>query len=378
MITLNQVPSINFPEFKKPPTDSESEQLICNEIRMMNEFFQMSNIDRLIDVEQRVTLHYDDLLPMQPQYQSEKISYADYVQRKSEYQIFIYEGRFYDCKGKPITTSSLDFDKGGILVMDHRGNLFLTHKERGVIHHSTFLDGGFVAYACILELIDGELNEEKPWSGHYAPKSSNQAQFHHRINLDFTQPISPNSMTIFLTLKCPKIIPLHKLCLITYEPLFEPVQLPCGHTFSKDGIIKWYSFRQHCPLDRKDFDINDVKPNMNARIDLETNYLQSLNKIRLFNKQLSSKISHIKLDDQESKELKFSIGYDRVGIFLTLSGNSTLEKILKIAQQMGIVTFKNSLLIEGTHIFNDDDFSITLNQIKERRKFPQNVLEIRV
>lgn len=203
MVTFNQIISsqlstIDSLEFANPPTDSELEYLVYNEIRMMSDFFDTHHINRLVDIEKRLAVQYDDLLMMQPRYQSENIHYADYEQRRSVYQIFVYNKRFYDNKGEPITTQPLDFNRGAILVMDRRGNLFLSHKQRNMIHHSTFFDGGPVAYACMLEIRGGELIREVPWSGHYTPKLSNQAQFHAKLQLNVTQPITIDSMAIFI------------------------------------------------------------------------------------------------------------------------------------------------------------------------------------
>jgi hypothetical protein len=123
---------------------------------------------------------------MNARYTGESIYYAGHLDRVSRYQVFAYEGKLYDCHGEAINTGKLNFDSGAMLVMDKSGHLFLTHKKRGEFHHSTFLAGQEVAYACMLEVQDGKIVQEEVWSGHYSPDDEQQAQFHDRLQQDFT------------------------------------------------------------------------------------------------------------------------------------------------------------------------------------------------
>jgi uncharacterized protein YbaR (Trm112 family) len=87
-------------------------------------------------------------------------------------------------------------------------------------------------------------------------------------------------------------------CAIAREPLFEAVKLPCGHTFSKSGITKWYEKRKYCPLDNKEFDISDMVYNPEKSQLAQEQYPGYLKKVKLFNLNLSSKITDFQLDDR--------------------------------------------------------------------------------
>lgn len=87
-------------------------------------------------------------------------------------------------------------------------------------------------------------------------------------------------------------------CIITGEPLFEAVKLPCGHTFSKFGITKWYEKSKCCPLDNKEFDISDTVYDPTKSLLAQEQYPEYLEKVKLFNLNLSSKVAESHLDDR--------------------------------------------------------------------------------
>lgn len=139
----------------------ESEEWMRKEIMVMNDFLARTGAGRIVNTQQRLSLKYDLVLPMRSVYRNEDIHYSNPEERQEELLVFPYNGKLYDSSGKAITTTPLDFDTGAILVMSTEGVLFLSHKKRGVIHHSTLLAASQVAYACMLEVREGEIVSEK-------------------------------------------------------------------------------------------------------------------------------------------------------------------------------------------------------------------------
>jgi|GEM_PF-6207144 len=230
---------------------------VGNEIMMMNDFFAGQNQKKIVDDKQRFAILYDKTLRMKSWYVGEDIYYGSLVDRVTKYQVFPYEGRLYDTEGKLINTKPLSFDSGAILVMSKEGSLFLAHKERGVVHHSTLMASIPVAYACMLEVIAGKITKEV-WSGHYEPTKEHQIQFHDRLNKKFFIDIPKDQMALMLSLD--SIIPrdAKNFCVFTREPLVEPVVLPCGHAFNCTSVIKWRTKEDFCPIDTQTFEIHEL------------------------------------------------------------------------------------------------------------------------
>jgi len=53
-------------------------------------------------------------------------------------------------------------------------------------------------------------------------------------------------------------------CGITSELMVEPVNLACGHEFSKKAISKWLSKNESCPICRKKATISQIRPAINT------------------------------------------------------------------------------------------------------------------
>jgi hypothetical protein len=88
-------------------------------------------------------------------------------------QVFWWNFRVYDVSGKLFTTAQkITIDKRGradgtMIVMDSKGNLFAHQKRRGVIQHSSFFQGGPLAFAGMWEVKYGRIKRVVCTSGHY-------------------------------------------------------------------------------------------------------------------------------------------------------------------------------------------------------------------
>lgn len=275
----------------KQVADWEPIELAYNEIRIMNDHFSKNGINKIVDVQKRLDINYPNLLKMDSRYNGENINYAGYLDRISNYQIFAFEGKLYDSQGTPVNTGALNFDRGAIMVMDSHGNLFLTHKKRGEIHHSTFLASAPVAYACMLEVRNGEIIQEESWSGHYLPNSLTQLQFHDRLRRDFIQTFDSKLKCIFLSVFAKKFEPEH-MCAISRSPLFEAVKLPCGHSFNQKSLQRWSEARDGCPMDGKPYEMSTVAIDIETRTSLHKSYKEYLEKIKSNNAALDSRWSN--------------------------------------------------------------------------------------
>lgn len=323
------------------PSNVEIEALVCNEISMVNKYLFENKINALVDPEKRLALEYNKQLTMRSRYLGEKISYADFGQRM-EYQIFAYDGKLFSRYLSSIDTPPLDFNQGAIMVMDTRGNLFLSYKKRNEIHHSTFFAGGPVAYACMLEIKDGVIVKEEPWSGHYAPQTLNQSQFHERLKQNFTKSFPTDSTAIFLSTLKFQDNHFKTSCNIAHTPCFDAVKLDCGHKFNLSSVKWWKSYdfdSISCPCDmnHKSFEISDLDPDFEARTLAQKEYLNYVQEVRKTNSQLVSKISDLQLSDYEFKDISAVIGHARLGIYLILRDNSTAERVVKIAKRSNLI-----------------------------------------
>ncbi len=84
-------------------------------------------------------------------------------------------------RGRPLNTSggSLPWGTGGraIFVMDPDGRIYASNNaEAGEFHHSTLANGGPVAAAGELRVIDGRVEYVTSASGHYRPSSAQMEQ----------------------------------------------------------------------------------------------------------------------------------------------------------------------------------------------------------
>ncbi|KAI4217360.1 MAG: hypothetical protein LQ351_000669 [Letrouitia transgressa] len=68
-----------------------------------------------------------------------------------------------------------------IFVADPSHNLYIGIKQSGAFQHSSFLHGGRVSAAGLIEVHDGQLRFLQPRSGHYKPPASNFQAFVHSL-----------------------------------------------------------------------------------------------------------------------------------------------------------------------------------------------------
>jgi hypothetical protein len=99
-------------------------------------------------------------------------------------QVFIIQGKFYKTNetGKVSLYSSLvqlsrTFGDGEMIVMDKEGCTFIYPKKRGEFHHSSFFSGKPVAFAGLIFIRNGEMQELEVYSGHYTPGSQERDNF---------------------------------------------------------------------------------------------------------------------------------------------------------------------------------------------------------
>ena len=110
--------------------------------------------------------------------------------------------------------------------------------------------------------------------------------------------IEQRVMVIFLAIRG-LTLEFELRCPISCEPLFNAVKLPCGHTFSHDGITSWYDeIRKGCPLCNTPFDISDAIPDAKTSQSAREKYPEYLKKIQLFNSNLLKKVTASQLDDR--------------------------------------------------------------------------------
>ena len=312
----------------------EPENLVEKEICMMNDFFSDIGVNKIVEDKKRLELQYDNLLPMQSRYVGEDIYYGGYLDRITDYQIFCYEGKLYDSDGNPINSEPLNHDTGAFLVMNQQGALFfLPNKIRGKIQHSTFLAAGPTSYACILEVKDGEIVKEEPYSGHYEPTRLEQWQFHDRLESDFTVTFDKRLSVVFLANWEPRF---DNSCGLTNDPLFDPVKLPCNHIFNKRAITRWHETRKCCPYDLNPFEISEIVPDVRALSLTQHYFPETLEDIRSKNSSLDAKVLELGLDDREDHLTNISTIATRMGVHLFLDRNTTFERIGDIANILGI------------------------------------------
>ena len=323
-----------IPKIATQVSDWEPDEWVRNEIMIMNDFLARTGARQIVDDQQRIGLQYDLILPMQSRYRSEDIYYANPVDRLYKQQVFPYNGKLYDCNGNPINTKPLNFNTGSILVMTKEGALFLSHKERGVVHHSTLLASADVAYACMLEVSDGEIVSEEPWSGHYEPTQAHQAQFHDRLNKNYCLEIPQDLTVVFLTKSGSNP---NRTCPISRKPLLEPVKLPCGHTFNLTALNQWYKIMKVCPLDNKEFSIDKVSFGEDLFLSLKKDYGSNLLKNRSAVSELDAKVIQLKLDDRDENFMALSTIIDEEGVMLFLKEDSPLRRIHEIGKAIGCV-----------------------------------------
>jgi hypothetical protein len=360
------------------PSDSEMEKLIYKEISMMNDFLQINKLQQLVNIEARLEIKYNRLLNMQNRYRGEQICYASYMKRFEEYQIFSFAGNLYNANGRPITTRSLNFDEGAILVMDQMGNLFLSHKKRDEIHHSTFLAGGRVAYACMLEVINGQIITEEPWSGHYTPSSLHQEQFNDRLNRNFTKKINDGFIAIFLTC-IERKFEYQYTCSISHEPLFEAVKAPCQHNYNYSSVKNWQEQYKNstlkCPLDKTSFVFSDCVPNPEVRLKVNDEYTKHITSIHKTNSEFCDKIKEINKQNSLPNTLDMEpiVGGDKSGIYLIIPENTPLNRVTEIAVKIGVVTDTKvlsyvSITGKGCQVWMEPGLSTMLAEIKEKER----------
>ncbi len=321
----------------------EEEDFVRREIQTLNDFFYKNDINRIVDSHRRLDLTFHSLLPMQPDYRGEKINYADYLDRSTLYQVFAYEGKLYDMNGHPINTKPLDFDTGAMLIMTQRGVLFLSHKIRGQIHHSTFVGGEPVAYACMLEIRDGGMTKESSWSGHYQPGEEQAEQFSRRIRDNFCITYSKELTPIFLEgiwgqnpFKETVFEFPNTKCVLSGQPLLDPVRLPCNHAFNRKPLIEWLRKKKHCPLDLERYTESDISLDADIALRVQAQFPKIQKAISIFNKRLDEQVALFMDDDRDESLAKVETVFMREGVLLFMKRDCYLKRIATIAVKLGI------------------------------------------
>lgn len=321
---------------QQSPSSSELKYLLFNEQEEMNRFFAERKINCVTDIDKRLSLHYPSLLTMLGNYRGEQIHYADFEERCHSLQVFTYQRKLYRCNDRsPVNTRALDFNQGGLLVMDPIGNLFLTHKQRNQIHHSSLLAAGPVAYACMLEVRDGVILKEEPWSGHYMPKSIHQAQFHDRLANDCSILVGQQWIPIFLQAANKEQCHLRE-CIISRKPLFNAVKLPCGHAFNESPIKTCLHKKQICPVDDEAFEISSLIPAPDLRSEVEKQFSENLEKIREYNDKLISRFNAFAKNEPWTNGVQVMRGRDCAGLLLLLNSDLTIATIHQLAISIGL------------------------------------------
>ncbi len=350
----------------------ESEQLVYNEMLMMNQFFMSNDIKKVINPQERLKIEYYQQCLMNSGYEGEQIYYAGYYDRIRKFQIFTYEGRLYHSNGHPITSGVLSLDRGAMLIMDTRGNLFLTNKQRDKFHHSTFLAAGSLAYACMLEIEGGKIIQERRWSGHYTPESIHQKNFHDRLKKEFTKSYPQTLIPIFIKALEPKNkISEEYLSRWCKEPLIEAVQFPCGHRINRSELVisRINSTEIRCACNYRAVKEDDIQPDIETRRKAGQVYSKHLSSVRYYNSQLDAKIIELKLDDWGSRVSNISTISAEEGVFLFLDLNTSRQKVITIAKKLNLYTpdkyHKSIIWVTGR---NKEDSSIRKELAAEYRE----------
>ena len=289
----------------------------------------------VVNIQARKQLSYPFPLRMISRYIDEKIHYDTYIDRVYEHQIFIYNEMLYHMNGNPVSTKPLDFNNGAILIMTTNGCIFMSHKERGKIHHSTFLAGMDVSYACMVEVTKGKIIEHAGWSGHYKPTSKDRSQFESRLKLDLLIKYDQNLCVVnikTLSMKQSSLLspPGHYQCAISREPLLDPVKLPCGHCFNVGPLKKWYSKHKYCPLDSKPFDMTKVKYREKMKIDeVSTVHSKNLISSQIRNKEFTTIISELQIGHTPPELLERQI-INNLGYNLFFNKDMTIVDLVKL------------------------------------------------
>lgn len=323
-----------IPKIATLTSEWESEEWIRNEIIMLNEFLIHNGIKKIVDDKKRMDLQYDLTKPMQSHYRNEDIYYSTPLTRIKQYQVFTYEGMLYDCHGTPVNTKPLNFETGAILVMTQEGTLFLAHKERGMIHHSTLLASAPVAYACMLEVSEGRIIKEAAWSGHYEPTIEQQAQFHDRLNKNCFHEIPNNLVPIFLSTM--NNLNSHEICPISRMPLIEPVKLPCGHVYNLSSFLQWHEKNKICPIDGTEIEIKEILSDEDLISKSKDTYLVNHLKLKSYISDLDSKVIQLGLDDRSENLTTLSTFSRKSEVILFLTEDSPVSRIYEIAKSIGL------------------------------------------
>jgi hypothetical protein len=343
--------------------DWEPEQWVRNEIIMMNNFLSHKKERKIVDDAQRLGISYNKLLPMNSRYTGESIYYAGPIDRMEAYQIFTYEGKLYDKFGLPLNTKPLDFNSGAILVMTEEGVLFLSHKDRGIVHHSTFIASLPVAYACMLEVQDGNIIREEVWSGHYEPTEEHQAQFHDRLHRNCSISIPKEQMIFFLWSGLRSRD--ETLNILDCQPLLEPVVLPCGDIFNYSSLIRSTNANGCCPYHE------GIKP-ADARFD-KTIYQNAVEKYRSHFysvqstiKDLDQKVISQKLDDRKELFNHISTISKTPKVMLLLDENTLVSRLQEIWKSLwpDITNMPAGFMIDNGYYRN---LNVKLLEIPEYR-----------
>lgn len=351
MIKIQSMKSV-IPKEAVQVLEWEPQEWVRNEMSMLNQFFIQNGIKKFVDDKKRSALRYELIKPMQSHYRNEDIYYSTPIARLDHFQVFTYNGKLYDCHGAPVTTQPLNFNTGAILVMTQEGTLFLSHKERGSVHHSTMLAAAPVAYACMLEVQDGKIIQEEVWSGHYAPDLGQQAQFHDRLNRVFYHDIPIHLVPILLGVDTGRDPTVE--CAISRKPLLEPVKLPCGHVFNLTSFLRCYQTRQVCPLDNKKVDANEIVFDEELYAHLKESHRSHVLDVRSRIAALDAKVIHLGLDDRDENLAAISTISNKAEVILLLKEGAPVRRIYEIAKTVGIFsghpTYKEYYVINGRSV----------------------------
>lgn len=354
MIRLQTTKSI-LPKEATQILEWEPQEWIRNEIIMLNRFLMKNGIKKIVDDQKRVELRYELIHPMQSDYKGEDIYYSSPLARLDLFQVFTYDGKLYDCHGAPVNTRTLDFDTGAILVMTQDGTLFLSHKERGSIHHSTLLAAAPVAYACMLEVLNGRIMKEKVWSGHYVPTLEQQAQFHDRLQRGFYHDIPNHLVPIFLMDS--RFRTEYPVCEISNKPIIEPARLPCGHVYNLTPFLGFYNKHRCCPSDHKRFALKEVVFDEGKYSKTKGNYPAFVSEVQTRIAELDAKVIQLGLDDRTERLASVSTISNKAQVILFLNVGTSARKIFEIAKALGICSgdpkFKANCIFDGINVCSE-------------------------
>jgi hypothetical protein len=110
------------------------------------------------------------LKEMNPSYLNESIEYFT-EQGLEKRQVYLVNGIIYNTNLSPYN-SKIALDElsgnGEMIVLDQLGNTFISPKERGIHHHSSFFSGGSLAFAGLVYVVNGKMEKLIAYSGHYS------------------------------------------------------------------------------------------------------------------------------------------------------------------------------------------------------------------